>query len=311
METSHPTELCLEFTSGNTPEDKLRRQVTEICVSHLGLSTSDAERVFERGSSFLVSPMRPEVDLASLISNLEPLGVLVRPSSAVNQDHMKSGLHSARRRAALYSSQYGDLLGVRDTQPTFNPSSTQPQQKQRIPSRRLALLVTALLLSIGIPSSRYWSTKSEGTNWNMDDFRPTSWSDSPMIMSPSEEAPGAFRGSASLTGVRILGHVSRNGNTYSARFTAHTSYETPSPLRIEGEPVFLAARGNKYSGTTTYTITDSSGAMSTGSAQINVTLNTDGVPEQAQFTLDLPDGFTRLSSPTYKRVTFSIGLLPG
>ncbi len=311
METIQPTDLCLEFTGANAPEGDLRRQVTDICVSRLGLSASDAESLFERGGSFLVSRMKLEVDLASIINNLEALGVLVRPSTDGHHALINSSLHPARRRAALYSSRYGDLLSMRDIQTTLNASPTQPQPKQRLSSTRVALLIIAVLVSVGIPSSRYWSMKSDSKNWTIDDFRPTSWGDTTVNMPTAEESPATFRGSASLADVRILSQVSRNANAYSARFMAHTSNETLSPLRIEGEPVFLSAQGNEYAATTTYTMTDRSGGFRTGSARIQVTLKSDGTPEQAHITLDLPTEPSRLSSSTDKTVTFSVGLSPG
>lgn len=289
----------------------MRRQVTDICVSCLGLSASEVQGLFEGEGTFLVSAMKPDVDLASLISNLEALGVLVRSSPSDHQDRKSSRLRPTTRRAALYSSRYGDLLGAHDMQPMVNASSTRPQPRRRIPSIGLALVIVAVLVSVGIPSSRYWSTRTGAKNWTIDDFRPTSWGDGSVSVHDSGEPPATFRGSASLAGMRILSQVSRNGNEYSARFMAQTSDEAPSPLRIEGEPVFLASQGNEYSATTTYTMTDPSGGFRTGSARIQVTLNTEGAPEQAHVTLDLPDELTRLTPGTNRTVTFSVDLLPG
>jgi hypothetical protein len=311
VETTERTDLSLEFTCDNTARGDVRRQVTDICVSCLGLSTSDAERLFERDGPFLVSSMKPEVDLASIISNLEALGVLVRPSKSDHQDRKSPNLRPATRRAALYSSQYGDLLGTREIQPTLNTSFPQTQPKHRISRSALTLVILAVLVSIGIPSSRYWSTRSDARNWTIEDFRPISWGDGSVSIPTSEEPSATFRGSALLAGISMLSQVLRNGNTYSARFMAHTAGESLSPLRIEGEPVFLSAEGNEYSATTTYTITGPSGGFRTGAARIQVAFNSYGAPNQALITLELPQEFARLSSGTDKNVTFSVGLSPG
>jgi hypothetical protein len=311
VETTERTDLSLEFTSDTAARGDVRRQVANICVSCLGLSLSDAERLFDRKGPFLVSHMKPGVELASIISDLESLGVLVRPSAGGHLDSKGPSLRPATRRAALYSTQYGDLLGTHSIQQSLKTPSPQPPQKGRTSTTRLTLVVLAVLVSIGIPSSRYWTNKSDAKTWTTEDFRPISWEDGAFNITGSEEPSVTFRGSATLAGVSLLSQVLRSGNTYSARFKAHTAAETSSPFRIEGEPVFLSAQGKRYSGTTTYTMNDASGRFRTGSARIQVTLNSNGVPGQALITLDLPAELTRLSSSTDNTETFSVSLSPG
>lgn len=308
METPHRTDISLELSDARAADRIVRQKVEDICVSQFGIPSGDAARLFEHEAPFLVSTQKSEGDLNRVIAELAELGVLARPSKGPRRQSQEAPCLSPTRRAALYSSQYGDLLNTQKQKNTYHILSAKRDSRGRAPAKMLTLGILVALFSIGVPSARLFTTKFNSSSWSRDDFHPSSSASGALIPPYGGDLSSTFRGSASISGVRLACQVSKSGNTYSARFAGGSLEATPTQIRIEGEPTFLAPLGETHSATTTYTITEPLGIFRTGDALIEILLNDAQTPRQARITLELPRDIRKANSSAPEPITFLIDL---
>jgi hypothetical protein len=300
LETTEPIDLYLELTSSRDSHSDVRRQVSDICVSQLGISASETERLLERQGPFTVSAFNRNADLASIINELQTLGVLVRPTSHPH----------CTRRAALYSSQFPALLSPRHAHVDHTTPLTSTDSRQNMGTRGVLMVISLLLVSLGIPTSQFLMTNTASSSWKTYGPGSTSLNGGAVTLPPLAEQPGTFRGSASHAGLRVDCQVLRSGGAYSARFYGRSVTDALTPIRIEGEPIFLVTEPGKLAGATTYTTTDASGVFRSGSARIQIDTAADGTPHIARIVLDHPRSDGGLRDNSDITITFSIDLLP-
>lgn len=305
MESSQTTELCLEVESRGAAHTDIRRQVTDICVTHLGLTNQDAERLLSCQGPFFVSAAQEEIQLQAIISDLKALGVLVRPSDeslARRRGTVPTG------RTALYSSQYGELLGVRPRRHNRGHVSRGTAPSHQIRSYSRPLLLVCLITAGALSSMLNRTIPLPQPPWAHRETEQSAF----MPFSPSEAAPTAvmFRGSNSQRGKRMTFQVSKSGNNYSARFAGEYSSGDATIHRVEGEPFFLHGSEGELIASTPVTIKDQNGDLLSGKAQIRIALSPDGEPRQAHILIEPGTGVGVRDERDASTFAASFDLLP-
>ncbi len=309
MEAStQQTGLSLELEPGRSSDANTRQQLTEICVTQLGLSPSDAQRLLNSSGPFTVSAWHGPVELDYAISQLRALGVLVRTSPT----HPKSGrsavsIDARMRRSSLYSSEYRELLGASRiiTQPGAVPAKQPPSSHSR--ARKIVACIGVLLLPLAISSFRYTTNLSHDAQWAIHDG--DTKSALPARVSLQEESTASFHGASSTSGIQISAHVIRNGDNYSVRFSGDIADPLTPRGRIEGEPVFLKEADGKLSATTPSSIRDASGTVTSRIAHIQVERDTKGDPQRAHIAIELTDPMREQDPERRTPIDMSVELL--
>lgn len=309
VEISQRTELCLEVESRGDDHADIRRRVTNICVTQLGLTNQDAERLLNCQGPFLVSAAGGENQLKSIISDLKALGVLVRPSDeSLGPRQLGKSCALSSGRTALYSSQYGELLGARLSRHHRGHISSGTAPSRRTHSHHVPLLLVGLLTALTLSSMVERATPLRPLQWANREAEQSS----AIPLSTVETGLTAvlYRGSTSRRDKSMTFQVVKSGNNYSARFAGEFSSGDSISNRVEGEPFFLQGSEGELSATTPVTVQDKNGTLISGSARVRITLSSNGEPRKAHVLIALRAGAGAQDERDPSTFATSFDLLP-